>query len=363
VKSLRLAGVCLAILLLSAQAGSARVEGKTTKNTTHPIWAVAIDGSRIAYSSGGLVHVWNLATGKTSSVRGKYGNALHTANASQLAIAGRRVAWIKDQGFGNTEEGEKLYIASVGGKARQIMHVYRYGVDDSTHTTGGWIEGLVGSGKNLAVSTWESKGTAATDQQLSLVTGNGLQPLAGGAGSIVSQAIDGEHIVDLQSSPWASSTRVSIYSSSGDPLNDFSVNDAEEVALTGNQLAVLTPAPTPTVEVYDWTTGALEHTWPARGATTATSGPNQVGHIEAYGGLVLYSVYSRYVGGNEILHVLDPATGKDAVVGTVKAFGANREWAIGSRGLVYAVNSRPNSTAGPGRIVFVSTAKLDALLG
>jgi hypothetical protein len=196
VKSLRLAGVCLAILLLSAQAGSARVEGKTTKNTTHPIWAVAIDGSRIAYSSGGLVHVWNLATGKTSSVRGKYGNALHTANASQLAIAGRRVAWIKDQGFGNTEEGEKLYIASVGGKARQIMHVYRYGVDDSTHTTGGWIEGLVGSGKNLAVSTWESKGTAATDQQLSLVTGNGLQPLAGGAGSIVSQAIDGEHIVD-----------------------------------------------------------------------------------------------------------------------------------------------------------------------
>src|SRR6185437_4000402 len=128
--------------LLSAQAGSARVEGKTTKNTTHPIWAVAIDGSRIAYSSGGLVHVWNLATGKTSSVRGKYGNALHTANASQLAIAGRRVAWIKDQGFGNTEEGEKLYIASVGGKARQIMHVYRYGVDDSTHTTGGWIEGL-----------------------------------------------------------------------------------------------------------------------------------------------------------------------------------------------------------------------------
>ena len=32
-------------------------------------------------------------------------------------------------------------------------------------------------------------------------------------------------------------------------------------------------------------------------------------------------------------------------------------------GLVYAVNSRPNSTVGAGRIVFVSTAKLDALLG
>src|SRR4029079_8593903 len=109
--------------------------------------------------------------------------------------------WIKDQGFGNTEEGEKLYIASVGGKARQIMHVYRYGVDDSTHTTGGWIEGLVGSGKNLAVSTWESKGTAATDQQLSLVTGNGLQPLAGGAGSIGSQGIERDNTGELPPRP------------------------------------------------------------------------------------------------------------------------------------------------------------------
>ena len=105
---------------------------------------------------------------------------------------------------------------------------------------------------------------------------------------------------------------------------------------------------------------SLEHTWPAQGATTATSGPNQVGHIEAYGGLVLYSVYRQYVGGDETMHVLDPATGKDAVVGTIKAFGANREWAIGSRGLVYAVNSRPNSTVGAGRIVFVSTARISS---
>jgi hypothetical protein len=363
VRRLRLAGLCLAILLLSAQAGSARVEGKTAKRTTHPIWTLAIDGSRVAYSSGGLIHVWNLATDKTSTVTGKYANALHTANASQLAIAGKRVAWIKDQQFGNTEEGEKLFIASVGGKARQLMHAYRYGVDDQTHTTGFWIEGLVGSGRSLAVSTWKSAGTTATDQQLSLVTGAGLEALAGGTGALVSQAVDGGHIATLQSSPWSASTSVNIYSSSGDPLDDFSVDTATEIALTGNLLALLTPSPTPTIEVYDWRTGALEHTWPAQGATTATSGPNQVGHIEAYGGLVLYSVYRQYVGGDETLHVLDPATGKDAVVGTIKAFGANREWAIGSRGLVYAVNSRPNSTVGAGRIVFVSTAKLDALLG
>lgn len=363
-RELRLTGLSIAILLLSAQSGSARIEGKAVKKTTHPIWAVAIDGSRVAYSSGGLIHVWNLATGKTSTVTGKYANALHTANASQLAIAGKRVAWVKDQRFGNTEEGEKLYIAPVGGRARELMHVHRYGVDDSSHTTGGWIEGLVGSGKSIAVSTWMSHGTAATDQQLSLVTPAGLQALAGGAGSIVSQAIDGDYIAALQSRPWANSSSVSVYSASGDPLNDFSIDGATQIALTGNVLAVLTPSPAPSIEIYDWRAGALEHTWSARGAATATSGPHQVGHIEAYGGLVLYSVYSGYVGGNETLHVLDPTTGEDAVVGTVKAFGANREWAIGSRGLVYAGNSRANSTVGPGKIVFVPRSRLyDALLG
>ncbi len=348
------------MLLLSAQVGAARVQRRTVKKTAHPIWAVAIDGSRVAYSAGGLIHVWNLATHKTSTVRGKYPNALHTANASELAIAGRRVAWIKDQRFGNTEEGEKLYVAPIAGRARQVMHVYRYGVDDSTHTTGGWIEGLVGSGMSLAVSTWRSDGTTARDQQLSLVTAAGLRPLAGGRGSIVCEAIDGDHIADLQSGPWAASTSVSIYSTRGDLLDEFPVDAARQVALTGDQLAVLTPSPTPAIEVYDWTTGALEHIWPAQGATTATSGPAQVGHVEAHGGLVLYSVYSGYVGGNEKLHVLDPATGKDATVVTVKASGA---WAIGSRGLAYAVNSRPNSRQGSGKIVFVSTAQLDGLLG
>jgi hypothetical protein len=87
-----------------------------------------------------------------------------------------------------------------------------------------------------------------------------------------------------------------------------------------------------------------------------------VAHVEAYGKLVLYSVYTGYVGNYETLHVLDPETGKDAVIAKVKAFGANREWSIGARGLVYVLNSRENSSVGSGKIVFVPTAKLDALL-
>jgi hypothetical protein len=364
VRTLRLLGLSLAILLLSAQLGAAQSERDPVRKTADPVWTLAMDGSRVAYASGGRIHVWNMATGATSTIKGNYSNAAHSANAAQLAIAGKHVAWIKDQPRGNTEEGEKLYTATVGGKSHEVMHAYRYGVDDATQTTGYWIEGLVGAGNSLAVSTWKSEGTTATDQQLSLVTGSGLEPLAGGTGSIVSEAVDSGHIADLSSSPWTSPPEVSIYSTGGNPLNGFAVDDAKEVALTGNLLAVLTPSPTPAIEIYDWTTGALQHTWPAQGASTETSGPHQVAHVEAYGGLVLYSVYNGYIGSSETLHLLDPSTGKDAVVTKVNGFGNLRAWAIGSRGLVYVVNTGNYTRASSyGKLVFVPTAKLDALLG
>jgi hypothetical protein len=365
-RSMRWAALSVAPVLplaFSAQADAAKSQSNTVAQTSAPIWSLAMDGSRVAYASGGKIHVWNAATGKTSVVQGRYSNATHTVNASQIAIAGKRVAWIKDQRFGNTEEGEKLYLAPVGGKARQVMNVYRYGVDDSSHTTGGWIEGLVGSGSSLAVSTWRSDGTTASDQQLSLVTAGGLSALAGGSGALVSQAVDSGHIADLSSNPWAASPSASIYTTGGAPLSQFSLAAAEEIALSGHQLAVLTTSPTPTIQIYDWRTGTLEHSWPAEGATTATSGPHQVGHVEAYGGLVLYSVYTGYIGGYETLHVLDPATGNDAVVAHVEGFGANREWAIGSRGLVYTVNSGAYVKSAHGKLVFVPTTKLAKLVG
>ncbi len=121
---------------------------------------------------------------------------------------------------------------------------------------------------------------------------------------------------------------------------------------------MLTPAPTPSLQIYDWMTGTLEHTWPAVGATTLTAGPHQVAHVKAYGKLVLYSVYTGYVEGNERLHVLGPATGQDAVVARAKGYGNLNGWAVGSRGLVYAVNSGVS-----GKLELVPTARLDSLLG
>ena len=208
------------------------------------------------------------------------------------------------------------------------------------------------------VSTWRSDGTTATDEQLSLVTATGLVPLAGGTGAIVSQAIGGGHIAVLTSGPWSTSASASVYSIAGKQLAQIPLGAASEVALSGNLLIVLTPSPAPSVEVYDWTTGTLEHTWPAVGATTMTGGPHQVGHVRAYGKLVLYSVYTGLVGGNERLHVLDPETGKDAVVARVKGFGDLRLWAVGSRGLAYARDSFSR-----GQLEFVPTAKLESLLG
>ena len=53
---------------------------------------------------------------------------------------------------------------------------------------------------------------------------------------------------------------------------------------------------------------------------------------------MVYSVFSKYAGGHETLHVLDTASGKDVAIATVKGFGDLRAWTIGSRGLVYVVN-------------------------
>ena len=352
---LRLVAPGLMILLLVTQAGTARARLSVVQTTGAPITALALDGSRVAYAAGGKIHVWNMATGATSVVRGKYSA---TQAGWQVAIAGKRVAWIKDQQFGNTEEGETLYTASVGGTAHQARHVYRFGVNDPSLTQGGWIEGLVGSRKHLVVSTWKSDGATASRAQLSLVTPKGLSRLAGGVHAIVSQAVGGGHIAVLSSSPWSTSTSASVYSVTGEPLARIPLGATTQVALSGKLLIALTPAPSPSLRVYNWTTGKLEHIWPAVGATTTTTGPHQVGHVEAYGKRVLYSVYTQLVGGNERLHVLDPSTGKDAVVARAKGYGNLDGWVVGSRGLVYAIDSGKS-----GKLVVVPATKLDSLIG
>lgn len=361
---LRWAGLFLApaLLVSSAQAGVTKSQAGKTKQAANRIWTLAIDGPRVAYASGGKIRVWNVATGATSTVRGHYGGRASNFvdnTAAQVAIAGKRVAWIKDRGLGNTEEAETLYTASLGGQAHQIAHVHRLGTDDPSHTTGRWIEGLAGSGKTLAVSTWRSNGTLATDQQLGLVTATGLRPLAGGSGSIVSGSVDGGHIAVLRSRPWTTSNSVGIYSRDGSTLGEVLLGpldpdtDGIQIALSGNELVVLTTAlhepsgpTTVTLEVYDWTTGRLLNTWP-------------VG-IHSNGGEVSFAVQGPLaaVEGPSRLHLVDLTTGKDVTL--ARASHTDSPPALDSRGLVYALDPHLN---GPGSLVFVPMAKLLADAG
>jgi hypothetical protein len=357
------------LLVFAPQAGAAKSQLNTVKKTSAPIWTLAMDGSRVAYASGGQIHVWNTATGVTSVVGGSYGSAQPGVNAvaAQVAIAGNRVAWIKRQRIGNTEASEKLYTASLAGRARQLKHVYRYNVDDFSQTTGGWIAGLVGSGKVLAVSTWNTNDGALGDEQLNVITSTDVRPIASGAGAIVAEAADGGHIAVLRSGTdaWPHGSRralssaptVGIYSTDGTLLHEVALTPpgpdsiGVQISLSGNRLVALRTAlhapsgtSTVTLEVYDWPTGALEHTWPVA--------------IEQYTGEVSFAVHGSLaaVEGPYRLHLVDLDTGKDVMI--APASHTDSPPAIGPRGLVYSVNPHYN---GPGRLVFVPTARLLAL--
>lgn len=359
-RRLRSAGLFLAatLLFVPAQASAAKPHANKVKQAPSLIWTLAMDGSRVAYASGGKVRVWNTATGATSLVKGHYGST-----ASQVAIAGKRVAWIKRRAIGNTEASEKLYTASLGGSAHLRAHSYRYDRDDPSLTNGSWIAGVVGSGGVLAVSTWKSDGTTSSNEKLSRITPTGLKAIATGPGAIVAEAGDAGHIAVLRDTaawpsdgnqPLSATPTAGVYSTAGALEGEVALSPPDpdsvgiQLALAGEHLVVLTtglqepagPA-TVTLQVYDWTTGTLLDTWP-------------VG-IQKYPGEVSFAVHGQLaaVEGPGSLHLVNLATGKDVVIGP--SSHTDSPPALDSRGLVYAFNPHVKS---PGKLVFVPMAKL-----
>jgi hypothetical protein len=361
-----LALLSCALLVGSAQAGAAKQQANKVKQTAKPVWTLAMDGPRVAYASGGRVYVWNVVTGATSVVRGTYSNAKHSDNAAEIAIAGKRVAWVKRQELGNTYQPQRLYTAPVGGSAHRLRWVLGYR-DLACGPGGSQIAGLVGSGSLLAVSTWQwSTGGSAlvpTHQRLNLITPTGLRPIATNPGAIVSASADSGHIavVPLPTQTWVPAegycdqtapTSVAVYSVDGTLLKQIETGGpVAEVALSGNLLVVLpgTYPPHPTFDVYDWTTGTLLHSWPV-----ARWGPID---FAVAGRLAAYSAFAHpfHAGRPENLHLLNLATGKDVVIATTRN-SRLRDLAIGRRGLVYAVN--PSRDNRPAKLVFVPMAKL-----
>lgn len=376
------ASLLLATLLgFSVQAGAAKPQSSTSKVTPHRVATLAMDGSRVAYASGGRIYVWNVATGATSVIKGDYSNAAHTLDAAQVAIAGTQVAWIKRQTFGNTEMGEKLYSASAGGSAHVRKQGYIFGREDSANAVGGWIAGVVGSGKVLAVSTWKSDRATISKARLSLITPKTLHPIVTGPGAVVAEAAQGGHIATLSSlAAWpadepstpATEPSVRVYSATGKLLRAivlttpvppaqtcgdctaFPSTIQNSLALSGNRLIVLAETspetgPTPwtwttTLQVYNWKTGALLHTWPISFKPFAI---NVAAPLAAYGRFA--AVEGRQ------LHFVDLTSGVDKVIGP----GLGSPAALGPKGLVYAARGH----GGHGKLIFVPTSKLRGLGG
>ena len=148
-----------------------------------------------------------------------------------------------------------------------------------------------------------------------------------------------------------------IYSTDGTLLHEVALTPPDpdsvgvQIALSGNTLVALRSVlhepsgpSTVTLEVYDWTTGELEHTWPVA--------------IDKYTGEVSFAVHGDLaaVESPYRLHLVDLDTGKDVTI--APASHTDSPPAIGPRGLVYSVNPHYN---GPGKLVFVPTARLLAL--
>lgn len=359
-KTLWTLGLSLAALVLmsSVHAATSTTTGAVVKETRRPIAELAMDGSRVVYASGlhegipngSKVYVWNTRTGKTTLVRGKY-----SSHVAELAIAGTRVALITRYVVGNSmETTERLYAGSLTARERLLASGRHSWIPDTKQSRGRWIAGAVGSGGTLAVSTWWShlNGTS-TAQRLSLITPTGLRPIATGAGTIMAAATDGGHIAVLRSrDAWPQfeptpAPSIGIYSTSGKLLREITLPSVSEVALSGNELVVLTE--TKELAVYDWPTGTLLRTWPVAASTPRLT----PGHLAASGRLAVYSVDPRRSAPRK-LHLVDLTTGKDVVLATGKGAGYwSHDAALGPRGLVYTVNSRDH-----GKLVFVPTAKL-----
>ena len=370
-RKLRVVGlfVAPAVLLFVAQAGAAKQQANKVKQTGRPVWSLAMDGTRVAYmTEDRRVAVWNVATGKTTVIKGSYpskGSGFGSGRG-EVAIAGKRVALITRFVIGNSQQTqEHLYTATLGGSAHQLGKLTNHftnpqdGEPDGGLSDGTWIAGAVGSGKTLAVSTWSSQDSVTSHERLNVVTPTGLHTIATGPGAIVARSASDGHIAVLRStvawpaenvSPATATPTAGVYSSSGSLLHEIALDPStRDIALGGKELVVLTETIPPaggslvaTLQVYDWTTGALTHVWPV---ALGRSGGR---------GLVVHGRFAA-LQGSARLHLVDLTTGKDVAI----APSSNAPPALGSRGLVYAVNR----SKGDDRLVFVPTAKLAADVG
>lgn len=345
-------GVLVAVPLLLALTVPAAA-GKTPTPVprtlgTPVVWGLAMDGARVAYNcedtvnvSSNKIFVWNVLTGRRTlmSGRGTSRAAVGSTPIWGLAIAGRRAAWIAASA-GNSERDETLFTSSLpAAKERKLAQAVRWAEDCPTGLCpeGAWIHGLVGSGSVLAVSRWSTGADGSTLKGgLDLVTAHGLRRIVAGSNGIVAADSDASRIAVLHpSGPFQDSfiykpSEVAIYSTSGRLLKRFKPVGIDlnggiqmaEVALQGDDLAVLTPQPR--LKLYNWRSGALLHSY------RVPRGSHQ---------LDVQGQVATYIGARALsLHVLGLRSGKDAVFPSKVSPLGLIDVAIEAPGLAYGFN-------------------------
>lgn len=347
--ALAIAAPLLLVLVISAAAGNA--PAKKVKHVGLPVVAIAMDGSRVVYSSDdNAVGVWNFQTGAITQLRRGAGRFTDNPSIRQLAISGQRAAWITLASAGNSQETwARLFTASLatpqGHKIASAFRVDGYDEGGIELWKGDWLSGLVGAGNVLAVSRWTTSGSTMSNARLSLIepSRRPLRVIASGQKAIVSAAADAGRIAVLRPDD-----SIGIYSAKGLLLKEITPSSANELAFGGGRVVVLTDAKT--LEVYDAGSGALLHTWPISTKSTYA----QAGHLSAYGRIAVYLVDARYL--TSRLHVVDLSTGKEVVLPASEHSG--RDAVVGRLGLVYAANRVYFGVKPPrrtGTLVFLQT--------
>lgn len=341
----------LAALLLAALQGSAATAPRPLrKNLPSRVEALAMDGSRVAYDVAAeyaahrtcnKVYSWNVGTRATTRVSGsKTCEADSTSTGTgvrELAIAGKRVAWIVNQG-GNSESDDYLYVASLPKpKEHRLASAVRIGEPGGV-LAGPVIGDLVGGRGYVGVNRWTVNEAGTIYFPRLQTIARGLRTIAAGPETLDAQATDGKRIAVL--------TRdgvVALYSTAGRLLFTVTPRSPTEVGLRGDYLAVLTTADT--LEVYSSHSGRLLHTW--RAAHGARS-------LDVSSGLAAYAAERAGGGYARVIHLLRLSSGRDRVVVTTppQIVGVQLE----PTGLVYAVNwIGPRASA---YLVFVPMSRL-----
>jgi hypothetical protein len=263
--------------------------------------------------------VLDLRTGKTGLGSGR--RACSAGSVREVAIAGRRIAWIVSDG-GNTESHDYFNTSSLPRpNKRRLAAAHRFGEPELQ--TGNWIGNPVASGDLLAVNRWSTEEGTVIRSDVDVITRNGLRlrRIASSRQAILDQAADRGRIAVLHGD-----SSVALYASNGKRLLTLTAGSAsKEISLRGDYLLVLTE--TPTLEIYDARTGAYLRSWPVQARAPA--------EVDVYGGVAIYVAQPKGTLQSFKIHAVELKTGKDVVVAT-GSWWLKRSAQLEPAGLLYA---------------------------